>query len=610
VKRLRPRIKTILGGPQASVVDEATLKSFQFVDFVLRGEADDTLGLLLDILSGKDTSTELEKIPGITFRQGNNIVRNPESPIVDNLDRLPLPAFDLDPNFSQRGGAHLELGRGCPYACTFCSTNDFFRRNFRLKSSQTMIEQMKYIKETYGVYNFSLVHDMFTIDRKRVVEFCEALLDCEDKFMWSCSARTDRVDDELLTLMAEAGCDGIFFGIETGSIRMQKIINKNLDLSDASKRIQCADRNKISTAVALITAFPEETKDDLRDTIHYFVDSLRFDHAEPQISLLAPLAKTPIHMKYQDQLIFDHIYSDMSHQGWRQDPIELEMIQAYPDIFPNFYAVPTLELDRRYFKDVRDFVVALDIWFRWLPVALLQDSGDLLAVFDRWKIWWRENSLKDSGPKAKEAPYHYRRQFAEEFLDFVQSIYVNEMATAPAIISTIIKGEGVSWKPDRQSEHASDFVSVDEDFSLDSFPYRPESLHVLNLDLNYQEIIQCLRNKQDFKRVSQQSVAIVFQPVDRERVDVRQLTPLSTELWRMCNGNLTVSDISHKFSLLKTDFSGIPMETVCIFGLRELIEQKLVRMSSYPVEEKAMLSDKFVMSNTPDLPGSWWSRSM
>ena len=77
----------------------------------------------------------------------------------------------------KRNSVHLELGRVGPYACTFCSTNDFFRRNFRLKSTKKMLDHMKYVHQTYGISYFSLVHDMYTINRKKVVEFCEALIE-------------------------------------------------------------------------------------------------------------------------------------------------------------------------------------------------------------------------------------------------------------------------------------------------------------------------------------------------------------------------------------------------------------------------------------------------
>src|SRR6266853_3197301 len=190
VKQVYPKSTVVLGGPQASVVDIATMRAFPWIDLVVRGEAEQTLPALVDALGGDGA---LDAVPGITFRQRNDIVRNPAAPLVADLDALPFPAFHLFPDVRHCRHFPLELGRGCPFSCTFCSTNDFFRRNFRLKSPAQMIADMRRVKQTYGINSFELVHDMFTVDRKRVVAFCEALLESKRKFTWGCSARTDCV---------------------------------------------------------------------------------------------------------------------------------------------------------------------------------------------------------------------------------------------------------------------------------------------------------------------------------------------------------------------------------------------------------------------------------
>ena len=138
IRRLNPQATIVLGGPQASVVDVATLRAFPCIDVVVRGEADDTLPSLLHLLNAN--GAPLNDLPGITFRNGEEIVRNQNALVVADLDRLPRPAFDLDSRIRDRGGIHLEIGRGCPFACTFCSTNDFFRRRFRLKVTATLDE--------------------------------------------------------------------------------------------------------------------------------------------------------------------------------------------------------------------------------------------------------------------------------------------------------------------------------------------------------------------------------------------------------------------------------------------------------------------------------------
>jgi radical SAM superfamily enzyme YgiQ (UPF0313 family) len=575
IRRLNPQARIILGGPQASVVDVATMHAFPCIDIIVRGEADDTFPALLHLLDNQ--LPEWEKLPGITFRRGDEVVRNPNAPVVENMDRLPLPAFDLDLRIRDRGGVHLEIGRGCPFACTFCSTNDFFRRNFRLKSPATMVRDITSLQKQYGLNYFSLVHDMYTIDRKKVVAFCDAILESDEKFTWGCSARTDCIDDELLELMASAGCTGIFFGIETGSQRLQHVINKKLDLDEARQRIASADRNGIQTTVALIAGFPEETRDDLRDTIHFFIDSLRYDHAEPQCSLLAPLAATPVYDQHRDHLIFDQIYSDMSHQSWQQDPVEIELIKAHEDIFPNFYAIPTHELERVYVKEAIDFATYLATWFRWLPVAILQDSGDLLNVFDRWRCW-RVERRPDAGDEDNGwTPYYSHRRFHTEFLEFVQTCYLPEMANASAAVAAIAQTENMPSREQRKP-------IVQETNRLDEtvVPYQLDSLFVVDLEVDYKELIETLRNKTGLGEVSACDATVVFSNED-EDLEVWQLPPLAGILLRLCDGQRTVAGITREFALLELELNDIPSEKACLFGLVQLIEDGVVGLSASPL---------------------------
>ena len=573
IRRTNPEAKIILGGPQASVVDVATLNAFPCVDVIVRGEADDSFPSLLQLLD----SDEWESISGITFRRDDRVIRNPNASVVEDMDRLPLPAFDLDLRIRDRGGVHLEIGRGCPFACTFCSTNDFFRRNFRLKSPARMIADIAGLKKEYGINYFSLVHDMYTIDRKKVVAFCDDILASGEKFTWGCSARTDCIDDELLELMARAGCTGIFFGIETGSQRLQHVINKKLDLVEAVQRIACADRNGIKTTVALIAGFPEETRHDLRDTLHFFIDTLRFDHAEPQCSLLAPLAATPVYDQHKHHLVFDQIYSDMSHQSWQQDLVEIEMIKTHPDIFPNFYAIPTDELERSYVKEAIDFVTYLATWFRWLPVAVLQDSGDLLSVFDRWLRWRAERKPTGADEDTGWTPYYSHRRFQREFLEFVETCYLPEMANAPAAIAAIALTECVPVREQRQ-------IKIDETDQLEerAVPYVVDSLFVVDLEVDYKELISSLRNKTDLNTVSAGSATVIFSNADDD-LNVWQLSPLAGTLLRLCDGQRTVSDITQELSLTDTGLAEISADKVCLFGLGQLLEDGFIALSASPL---------------------------
>jgi radical SAM superfamily enzyme YgiQ (UPF0313 family) len=562
VKRGHPEATIVLGGPQASVVDVQTLRAFEFVDYVVRGEAENTFPELLRALGG---GGRLDPIPGITFRRRGDVVRNPNAPVIADLDELPLPAYHLYPELKDCRYVPLELGRGCPFACTFCSTNDFFRRRFRLKSPERVIEQMSTIQRLYGIREFDLVHDMFTVDRKRVVAFCEALLACGERFVWGCSARTDCVDEELIALMARAGCRSIFFGIETGSARLQRVIDKNLDLAEAARMIRSADSHRIQTTVSLITGFPEETMEDLGETLDFLTDSLRFDCAQPQLHLLAPLAETPLCSEYADRLALDDIFSDMAYQGWRQDPADRELIAAHPEIFPNFYSVPTPGLDRRHVKELRDFVLNGIVRFRWLLVALAQHAGGLPRVFEDWKTWRLEVLKKEFASDSESILYYSRIEFRRDFLNFVRSRCLARMGQATQALSTLLAYEG--------SLDMEAGVALE---GREGAPRLAPGLHVVELDSDYKEIIGRLRRKQSLEQVPARPVVVAIRPNAGKRFEVVQLSDLAGRILRLCDGRRSVAEIGDLLSLRGEDTAGVPPAKACAFALELLRQEGLV----------------------------------
>jgi radical SAM superfamily enzyme YgiQ (UPF0313 family) len=573
VKKAHPGSMVILGGPQASVVDRATLRAFPGIDLIVRGEAEQTLPDLVDALAAQSS---LAEVPGITFRDGDGeIVRNPDAPLVLDLDALPFPAFHLFPDVRHCRHFPLELGRGCPFSCTFCSTNDFFRRRFRLKSPAHMIAEMRSVKETYGIDSFELVHDMFTVDRKRVVEFCEALIESGESFTWGSSARTDCIDEELIALMARAGCRGIFFGIETGSSRMQKIIDKGLDLRDSADRVRSCDKFKINTAVSLMAGFPDETMNDLRQTAAFFVDSLRYDHADPQLSILAPLADTPIQRQHKDGLLLNDDVADMSYRGWQQDPEDHELITGHPEIFSSFYSVPLPHLDRDLLKELRDFLLCGMRAFRRLLLGLHQDSGDVVEVFQQWREWRIENGINFAG--GNRTAYYAQAEFPADFCRFVRDHYI-PLANAPLAISALVDYETALLAPGHQLSEGQqqDAASEADELPSEDRPRLLDGVEIIDLSADYQEIVRRLRERSSLHDVRNHPVKLAVRRTQPGDVEVRQLSPLSAELIELCSSNLTVKEITAEFLLRQIQVSGIPPEKVCLAGLEILRQQRLI----------------------------------
>jgi radical SAM superfamily enzyme YgiQ (UPF0313 family) len=580
LKRARPSVTVVLGGPQASVVDTLTLEAFPFVDVVVRGEAEETFPRVLDALEGKE---QLENVPGTTFRDCGKVIRNPSAPAIADLDSLPLPAFHLYPGMEKGRYIPLELGRGCPFACTFCSTNDFFRRRFRLKSPKRLLDQMTFLEQSYGVTRFDLIHDMFTVDRRKVVDFCQALMRSGKDFTWSCSARTDCVDDDLIALMSKAGCRGIFFGIESGSQRMQKIIDKRLDLEEAAKVVESTGKHGIRITTAVISGFPEEKREDLKASVNFLVDCVRFDHVSPQLNILAPLAETPLHTQYRAQLVLDDVLSDMSHQGWHQDAADRELIASYPEIFPNFYGLPC-PLGRAFCDEFNRFFMNGVARFRWLLVALHRESGDLLEVFDAWLAW--------GGRRQNPARYYSTFEFTREFRYFLRTVYLEPIRPSSVAVAGLVDYHEALDAALSQSESGvtADLNSPSETVTLDSVPRLAEGVRVFNVDADVKEIIDCLRAKERLDPAIRRPTLLATRQSCENGVELLRIPSLSAQLLSLCDGRSSIREIMTQFSQRDPTFDEGEADQVCLYGLRLLGQSALIEFGAFACEQARMVT--------------------
>ena len=347
-----PLVPIVLGGPQVTMYGYEVLSRYQFIDGLVLGESEAVLPDLVNALI-KDGPECAINIPGVVFRKGlKNVLsrRLPVAPIVPINEILPVD-YSSFPRGNAAQTCPIEVGRGCPYACTFCSTKDFFKRNFRLKGKETICAEIQHILETSPHTFFDFMHDMFTTNRKLVFEFCEYVLSTGLKFNWGCSARTDRVDQELLNLMYRAGCRTMYFGIETGSQRIQKIVKKKLDVLDAEKKIALAASLGISSTVSLILGFPDEEEGDVADTVDLAIRlrSYRPKLKAIQVHLLSPLSGTELEQSLDGNIYYDGHVSDISSVN-NLTEWEEQQILEYNDIFSSFYYIQNPHIPRMVYR--------------------------------------------------------------------------------------------------------------------------------------------------------------------------------------------------------------------------------------------------------------------
>ena len=334
LKRRRPDLPIMAGGPHATMLHREILTRFRQFDIIVRHEADETLPAILDNLQARTFG----HIPGVSWRSGRQdeeLLFTDGKPKVVDLDGLPMMSYDHYP-MADLGLTllRIEAGRGCPFNCTFCSTAGFFQRSFRLKSARRLVHELDTLHSRYGVRDFKLDHDMFTVSKKKVAEFCDAVGD--RGYRWRASARIDGVDADLLRKMAGAGCVGLYFGIETGSQRMQRVTQKKLDLALVQPVLELAERLGIETTASFITGYPEELGQDQDETLD-MIGRCFSPSCLVQLHMLAPEPGTPLFASYGHQIRYDS-YGSRYNAGV-VDAGDERLILEHPDIFQTYTTI-------------------------------------------------------------------------------------------------------------------------------------------------------------------------------------------------------------------------------------------------------------------------------
>src|SRR6267154_763532 len=382
IREWEPELPILLGGPHATVLDKAIMNRFPQFDVIVRNEAELKILPVLEALP----SRSFFGIPGITFRMGGQVWSTPGDPVISDLDSIPVPAYHRYP-IRELGlrSLRVDAGRGCPFECTFCSTASFFGRKYRLKSAARLLQEMDHLNETYGVSDFSLTHDLFTVNRHKVMEFCEAV---EDRgYTWKCSARMDCVNEDLLQRMSASGCRSIYYGIEAGSARMQKISKKHLDLSLFDPILSATQRLGMSATVSYITGYPEESEIDQNATLDMIGDCFERDSAplNVQLHLLTPEPGTELLTDNRHRIRYDGHISDFNFPSLESD--DGAVIERNPEVFINHHYFPAALSRRRHIFVTTIYQSLYSFGFPLLRYILKFYRGKLSGLVDAMHRW-------------------------------------------------------------------------------------------------------------------------------------------------------------------------------------------------------------------------------
>ncbi len=345
--------QTIAFGTHVTPIPRETMRPYPALDFILLGEPDLTIRDLLDHLEGKidqrppniqklfadhdpayepaimpDGGINMSGIKGLVWRNKDEIVVNLTRPFIPNLDDMPLPMHELLPWEQYRMPlikgpfTFIVTSRGCPAGCTYCIKHVSYQFSVRVRSPESIMEELWKLKKL-GLNNIHMYADLFTVNRDQVVGLCKLMIEQNINLRWTCNSRVDYVDEEMLSLMGQAGCWLISWGIESGSEQILRHARKGAYPDKAERALKWAHNAGIMNWGYFIIGLPGETEETIRETID-FSKKLPLDIALFHVA--APYPGTPF--------FFEVVENDWFRPGTRWEQVDMDKgtVLDYPQL--------------------------------------------------------------------------------------------------------------------------------------------------------------------------------------------------------------------------------------------------------------------------------------
>jgi len=258
-RKLLPDTTIVFGGPAPTFLFEYFLKACPDIDFIVIGEGEITFLELVTELENKQHKA-FEQIKGLVFKKGDELFKTSPRPYVKNLDLLVHPSKYFVYQY-------LAMSRGCPGKCTFCGSPKFWGNSIvRFHSAQWFADEVQNLVKK-GVTHFYISDDTFTMDKDRVIEFCEFLIKEKLDITWNAISRTDFIDEDILLAMRKAGCIQLSFGVESGSQKIRKLLGKPIKQEKIIKAFSLTASYGILPRAYFIYGSPGETEQTIQESI-------------------------------------------------------------------------------------------------------------------------------------------------------------------------------------------------------------------------------------------------------------------------------------------------------------------------------------------------------
>ena len=277
IRSVLPSCKIVFGGIHVTTLPEETMRQCPECDFIIRHEAEYSFDEFLSAYANGDH--DWRKIRGLVYRdESAKVVVNPQRPFIGDLDSLPRAFYsdlDLKPyrphatQYVRLPSIPILTQRGCPYSCSYCEAGLILGKKVRFFSPQRILEEIKILTREKGIRDVYFQDSTFTIRKSWTMELMELMIREKLDLTWTCNTRADRIDQELLEAMYQAGGRQLQMGIESGNQASLDLVKKGLTVEQQTQGVQWAHDAGFRCFLSYILCLPGETPDMVRNTIEY-----------------------------------------------------------------------------------------------------------------------------------------------------------------------------------------------------------------------------------------------------------------------------------------------------------------------------------------------------
>ncbi|MBM7866703.1 radical SAM protein [Heliobacterium gestii] len=323
-KGICPDIVTVIGGGLVTSEPEFVLRQMPQADIGVLGEGERTI---VELAQAWKEERSLSSVRGIIYREKGDLIKTAERETIADIDDIPFPDYE-----ALELGAYLDqqhccddiylsyaldhprmvpilASRNCPYKCTFCYHP--LGSRYRQRSLDNVFEEIDYLIEHYRINAIMFFDDLFTVNRKRVIEFCERMEPLKLKYY--IQVRVDNVDEELLELLKKSGCVCISYGIESASNKVLQSMKKKITVEKIEKALELTYQKGIGIQGNFIFGDPAEDEETVSETLDWWLQHQKY---RINLSFIRLYPKSELYMlAEQKAIIHDHNKLEVIRNG-------------------------------------------------------------------------------------------------------------------------------------------------------------------------------------------------------------------------------------------------------------------------------------------------------